>query len=220
MTYYFIDYENTKENGLNGVDTLGSDDKVIIFLGQQDKSISFEKFALCFQSRATFKFFKAKNAGKNYLDFQLSSYLGYAIAEEKPERVVIISNDSGFDSVVDFWRDQGLKIQRQGVIQAATLAKKEQPKSGSEIPQVPTNPAAVPDAQEETIGEDWRKRVREAVKSDKIPVGKYAAVYKAIAVSQSKTELNSHLTKKFKSEKAGSIYRHVISIFEQYHKKA
>lgn len=43
-------------------------------------------------------------AKKNALDFQLVSYLGYMISKQDRQRYVIVSNDSGFDPVVEFWK--------------------------------------------------------------------------------------------------------------------
>ena len=40
MTYYLIDYENTGENGLDGIIELSNDDKVIIFYSDNADKMS------------------------------------------------------------------------------------------------------------------------------------------------------------------------------------
>lgn len=57
---------------------------------------------------------KVTAGGKNALDFQLSTYLGYLIAktEEKNVGYYIISKDQGFDFIVKFWNLHGVPIKR------------------------------------------------------------------------------------------------------------
>ena len=45
-------------------------------------------------------------AAKNSLDFQLSTLLGYLLASGLYTHLYIISNDSGFDALYDFWSSQ------------------------------------------------------------------------------------------------------------------
>ena len=42
MTYYLIDYENTGENGLEGLSDLGNGDQVIIFYSENADKMSFD----------------------------------------------------------------------------------------------------------------------------------------------------------------------------------
>ena len=77
-----------------------------------------------------------------------------------------------------------------------------------------TKTSASPD-----LPEAWRKKVRMAVKSDKLAPSSYSVVYRAISGSQNKTELNNQLVKAFQSSKGGRVYGHVREIFEQYSKE-
>ena len=47
MTYYLIDYENTGENGLEGLSDLGSGDQVIIFYSENADKMSFDLHKGC-----------------------------------------------------------------------------------------------------------------------------------------------------------------------------
>ena len=66
------------------------------------------------------------------------------------------------------------------------------------------------------LPEAWRKKVRAAVKSDKLAPSSYSIVYKAIASSKTKIELNNRFVKAFQTPKGSTIYNHVKEIYEQY----
>ena len=55
------------------------------------------------------------NPGKNGLDFQLVSYLGYLLKTASKSNYIIVSNDCGFDAVVKFWQDRGMSVIRSNV---------------------------------------------------------------------------------------------------------
>lgn len=103
MNLFLIDYENVKNAGLTGIDKLSAEDRAIIFYSPNADTISFEMHRTLMQSSCAIEFFKIKRGGKNFLDFQLSTYLGYAMKEEIYDNAVIVSRDQGFDSLTDFW---------------------------------------------------------------------------------------------------------------------
>jgi hypothetical protein len=243
MNLYLIDYENVTDTGFLGVKELTADDTVIVFYSQHTKNISFERHIELSQSLAHFEYIKISKTGKNYLDFQLSTYLGFLIGKDKPEHVYIITNDTGYDSVIDFWSAKNIDIIRQKSIVPpaplslpanippqmvvrkqkadAALAQTSSVTSTSAAPAKPaasgkkTKASASPD-----LPEAWRKKVRMAVKSDKLAPSSYSVVYRAISGSQNKTELNNQLVKAFQSSKGGRVYGHVREIFEQYSKES
>lgn len=53
-----------------------------------------------------------KTTGKNSLDFQLPTYLGYIIAKESNKEFTVISNDEGFNSIIKFWKSRNIRINR------------------------------------------------------------------------------------------------------------
>ncbi len=104
MATYLIDYENVKSEGIKGVAQLGEDDRVVIFYSHNADTITFEAMDMIFNSKAQITKYKILCGGKNALDFQLSTYLGYLIHEAKDSYFYIISKDNGFKHVVDFWK--------------------------------------------------------------------------------------------------------------------
>ncbi|MCD7741121.1 MAG: PIN domain-containing protein [Ruminococcus sp.] len=105
MRTYLVDFENVKSKGLVGIDKLTEDDHVIIFFSENSDTISFEMHCQVMQSKAKVDYMKVKVGGKNALDFQLSTLLGYLVAKDDNTHIFIISNDKGFDKLHDFWSD-------------------------------------------------------------------------------------------------------------------
>lgn len=104
MATYLIDYENVKSEGIKGIAQLGENDRVVIFYSHNADTITFEAMDMIFNSKAQVSKYKILCGGKNALDFQLSTYLGYLIHEAKDSYFYIISKDNGFKHVVDFWK--------------------------------------------------------------------------------------------------------------------
>ena len=87
MGYYFVDYENVKIDGLNGINKLEPSDKVCIFYSEHADTLTFDLHKRLNESKATITFQKVEVGHKNALDFQLVTFLGYEIASKKEEKV-------------------------------------------------------------------------------------------------------------------------------------
>ncbi|MDR0963995.1 MAG: hypothetical protein LBM60_05215 [Clostridium sp.] len=123
-----VDYENVHTSGLKGIIQATSRDEIVIFYSDShEKSIAFIR-ELC----RDIQFAKIAKGGQNALDFQLSSYLGYRIhkaackEELSGTEFMIISKDTGFDSVVKFWMSSPI-IKQMGaqtaVVRAGSIEK-------------------------------------------------------------------------------------------------
>ncbi len=110
MATYLIDYENVKEEGLHGIDDLSIEDNVIIFYSSNADKLSFGLHMRLNKSAANISYMSVGVGQKNALDFQLSTYLGYLIAQATEQTYVIISNDTGFTSVSVFWTKRKIKV--------------------------------------------------------------------------------------------------------------
>ena len=55
--------------------------------------------------------------GTNALDFQLVSYLGYLMKNDETgvNEYIIMTNDNGFDSAVNFWKKRGFPVSKINV---------------------------------------------------------------------------------------------------------
>lgn len=128
MAVYYIDFENVHDSGLEGLSQLTAKDKIILFYNKEQK-ISIDGMLAISNCKAKIEYRKTMISGRNYLDFQLATYLGYGINQYKNEKIYIISKDSGFDSIVHFWVQEGVDISRKKTIAAVaeTLAVHEIP---------------------------------------------------------------------------------------------
>ena len=107
--HYLIDYENVREKGLEGVfQLLPENNMVHIFYTKNANTVKMELFKACFEKKTeiALNVYYIK-AGKQSLDMQLVSFLGYLIGKEADEenRYFIISRDSDFVNTVSFWQD-------------------------------------------------------------------------------------------------------------------
>lgn len=105
MTVYLVDFENVRSSGLVGVEQLGPNDKVVIFYSKNADAITFDVHMLLNKSKAELDIFMITKGGRNSLDFQLSTYLGYLVMENKYNNIVIISKDKGFLYATSFWEE-------------------------------------------------------------------------------------------------------------------
>lgn len=113
MALYLIDFENVHDSGLNGICSLTDQDEVSIFYSNKSEHMSFDTHVNIMKSEARIKYIKLRRSAKNYLDFQLCTHLGYLIGSKTEGPYFIISKDTGYDSIIDYWRDHGITVTRQ-----------------------------------------------------------------------------------------------------------
>jgi hypothetical protein len=110
MSIFLVDYENVNASGMTGLESLTEQDKIYLFYSQNSNKLTFELHKKLCKSKAVVELFEVGAAGQNSLDFQLVSYLGYLIARDRNKEYVIVSRDTGFNSVVTFWSEQDVRI--------------------------------------------------------------------------------------------------------------
>ena len=108
LAIYLIDFENVTSAGISGIQKLTKDDKVYIFYTVNASNMSFAAHMNLLSSPAEVIYYNVASGGKNALDFQLSSFLGYLISRGEDKDFCIISNDRGYDHVKSFWEKSGL----------------------------------------------------------------------------------------------------------------
>ena len=123
MPTILVDYENVNgSNGLNGADALHSEDTLIIFYSGCCAKIRYDFMQEIRESGCEFRIVKLKDTGKNALDFYIAAECG-VMSERGETQIAIISNDKGFQAVIDFFcMDQKAKrveIVRGGNIEDA-----------------------------------------------------------------------------------------------------
>lgn len=122
---FLIDFENVKSAGLLGLEELDAADDIVILYSANSNTISFEMHQQILHSRACVDYYQIRRGGKNSLDFQLASLLGYLLGTGEYSHIYIVSNDTGFDVLRDFWTSgfvpNDCVVYRRGTV-AACLA--------------------------------------------------------------------------------------------------
>ena len=109
---YLIDFENVSNGGFNGIENLTEKDEIKLFYSEKRSTISIGVHRKLEGSRAKKEYLPIKTGGKNALDFQLVTWLGYMIARNENAEYCIVSNDTGFDYAIDFWEKRGARVMR------------------------------------------------------------------------------------------------------------
>lgn len=109
---FLIDYENVGNAGMRGCGLLNAWDHVIIFYSDASKNMEREYLEKISASGCALEVCKLCKAGKNALDFYIASKLGEMIGSGYEGNVVIVSRDSGFQAVQDYWSVRALHKRR------------------------------------------------------------------------------------------------------------
>ena len=201
MKHYFIDFENVHSDGLNGIEAIETGSDVSVLYSDNCKNISLEVLEKATKNQVVLSACKTM-VGKNALDFQLATLLGYVIGSnsEKDDEFIIVSKDTGFDAVVEFWKQQNIKITRLCSLEEKsenTPIKKEtkkEKKGASDIKQ--------------TTKEELLKYIPEKEYTDKI--------LKIVNSFKTKTAINNGLVKLYKdSGKAGNLYNKMKPLLKE-----
>lgn len=113
-TIYFIDSENVNDNWLKVIDNLGKSDEIKVFYTEKSANISPASVKRLISDKVNLSWIECFT-GKNALDFQLVTELGYCVGLNSKDKFVIVSNDKGYEAVVKYWVIKGIDISREEV---------------------------------------------------------------------------------------------------------
>ena len=99
---YYIDYENVKSKGLDGIEYLGEKDLLYIFYSCYAPSVPRYYDRVIKEKKIGVITVKLFQQGKNGLDFYIATQAGFNVANQN-EAFAIISEDTGFQSIKDYW---------------------------------------------------------------------------------------------------------------------
>ena len=102
MRSFFIDLENVRSYGLEGILLLKPEDKVYVFYSDNANTLTIPTIESLNESSAKVKYIKTNYIGANAMDFQIVTLLGASIEKEQKGSFYIISHDNGFKSAVKF----------------------------------------------------------------------------------------------------------------------
>lgn len=130
IRHFLVDSENVNDNWLMLFDMADEDDEIIVFYTKKSPHMSYMSVIRLMENNKINIRFEESYEGTNALDFQLISYMGYlmgcagsfsenkcdaASAESCADEYIIMSNDTGYDPAVRFWKDKGFAVRRFNV---------------------------------------------------------------------------------------------------------
>jgi len=108
---YFIDSENVGDLWVALLPTLEEGDDILVFYTARSPHMSYRNLIALKESEKKVTFIECYE-GNNALDFQLCSEIGYYIHANPDIDYFIVSNDTGYDAVVKYWKKKNLSIRR------------------------------------------------------------------------------------------------------------
>lgn len=130
IRHFLVDSENVNDNWLMLFDMADEDDEIVVFYTKKSPHMSYMSVIRLIENNKINIRFEECYEGTNALDFQLVSYMGYlmgcggacsenecdaASAEIGADEYIIMSNDTGYDPAVRFWKDKGYAVRRFNV---------------------------------------------------------------------------------------------------------
>ena len=130
IRHFLVDSENVNDNWLMLFDMADEDDEIVVFYTKKSPHMSYMSVIRLMENNKINIRFEESYEGTNALDFQLVSYMGYlmgctgsfsenkcdaASAESCADEYIIMSNDTGYDPAVRFWKDKGYSVRRFNV---------------------------------------------------------------------------------------------------------
>lgn len=137
---FLIDYENVNSAGLRGIGQAAPNDRIILFYSHAANTLSFEIMDEMMAANITPERICLEHSGKNALDFQLVTFLGYLIAKNIADEYFIISKDAGYQAAIAFCKEYfSIRVQLRPSIKSA-IGKQTAQKKQPALPPVPSAP--------------------------------------------------------------------------------
>ena len=111
MKHYLIDSENVGDFWIPLLDLPADRAELIVFYTKNSPHMSYDSLIKLKESDRKVTFIKCYE-GTNALDFQLCSELGFLIAGNPGDEFIIVTNDTGYDAAVKYWRRKEYSVKR------------------------------------------------------------------------------------------------------------
>jgi hypothetical protein len=111
MKHYLIDSENVGDFWIPLLELPADRAELIVFYTKNSPHMSYDSLIKLKESDRKVTFIKCYE-GTNALDFQLCSELGFLIAQNPGDEFIIVTNDTGYDAAVKYWRRKEYSVKR------------------------------------------------------------------------------------------------------------
>lgn len=108
---YLIDSENVGDFWIPLLDLPDEETELVVFYTKNSPHMSYDSLIKLKLSDKVVTFIKCYE-GTNALDFQLVSELGYRMKGNEEGEFIIVTNDTGYDAAVKYWRKKGYSVRR------------------------------------------------------------------------------------------------------------
>lgn len=108
---YFIDSENVGDNWISLLDTVAKEDEILVFYTAKSPHMNYKNLITLKNSPKDVTFIECCE-GNNALDFQLCTELGYRVHDIGDDEFIIVTNDTGYDAVVKYWKERDIALRR------------------------------------------------------------------------------------------------------------
>ena len=115
MKVYLVDTENVASSWMSLLDIVEPHDKLYLFYTDYSTILTYSNLELILPRAKQIIPIHCERVGKNSLDFELVSYLGYLINEDNDAEYIIYSNDKGFQAVSLFWEKRNVLVRCMSV---------------------------------------------------------------------------------------------------------
>ena len=115
MKVYLVDTENVASSWMSLLDIVEPHDKLYLFYTDHSTILTYSNLELILPRAKQIIPIHCERVGKNSLDFELVSYLGYLINEDNDAEYIIYSNDKGFQAVSLFWEKRNVLVRCMSV---------------------------------------------------------------------------------------------------------
>ena len=132
---YLVDTENVGNAWVELLDVKKSRDRVILFYTDNSPKLSYKDLECIIQHPNSYELMQCY-PGKNGLDFQLISYLGFLIRSAPKTDYVIVSDDADYDPVIQFWNKQDVSVSRMTLRQLSYHTEVQTGKSVKRIEKI------------------------------------------------------------------------------------
>ena len=208
MKIFYIDFENVKDRGLNGIAKLGSDDVVRIYYSEDANKITFGTHRRIIESPAKFEYTRMRKdlkGVKNALDVILMSDMSDRIVEEKSAEFFIVSEDGDFDNYIAEKRKRKISISKiSEVCQASQAPAKTTAKTQTENKKA----REAQDKKEQNFRTHFGKYLKDDYEEDK------ENILKAYMEADSRQELNNNLQQYFYNEAVSDILKRMSGLIK------
>lgn len=206
---YLVDTENVGTAWKELLE-IGDRNRILLFYTAKSPYISYPDLDYIRKYADAFEMIECY-PGKNGLDFQMVSYLGYLLKSAPKSEYILFTNDNGFDAVVKFWTDRDIRVSRMGTarIHSEYLERHKDPEPEIEAASVPQQTEGRQKALELIV-----ERLTDELKGDSAIPQKVADMMEA-AEAFSLQNIHQALVEGFGAHKGAKIYRALKSQFRR-----